>query len=76
MDAYHGYTSRDYKGRVNAMGDTELRRQVKLSANALGQCAAIALHTNGNSNRVLCFRFLDFSSPLPTERCDLMTLTF
>ena len=46
LDATSGYTSKDFKGRV--VGDPDLRRQAKMSRNALGVCASLALRSNGN----------------------------
>ncbi|XP_011501595.1 PREDICTED: uncharacterized protein LOC105365190 [Ceratosolen solmsi marchali] len=44
LDATRSYTKKD--SRV-LLGDVELRRQVKLSKNALGYCTPLSLETNG-----------------------------
>jgi hypothetical protein len=45
LDATTGFTPKEVKGRV--VGDSDLRRQAKLPASALGLCAPLALGTNG-----------------------------
>lgn len=44
LDAHKSYTRKDTKELI---GDIDLRRQVKLSKNALGYCAPLSLETNG-----------------------------
>lgn len=45
LDANTGYTSKEFKGRL--IGDTDLRRQARLSKSLLGVCGPMALETNG-----------------------------
>jgi hypothetical protein len=44
LDATRSYTKKDSRVLI---GDVELRRQVKLSKNALGYCTPLSLETNG-----------------------------
>ena len=51
LDATTGFTPKEVKGRV--VGDSDLRRQAKLPASALGLCAPLALGTNGRLNSLV-----------------------
>lgn len=45
MDSYKAYTKKDLKDLI---GDTDLRKQIRLPKATLGSCAALALETDGS----------------------------